>query len=344
MELTPRKRAILAAIVDSYILSGEPVGSKALCDLLDFAVSSATLRNEMSDLCQMGFLNQPHTSAGRVPTSRGYQLYISDLMGHPTPSPEVKIAIDSMLGGIAHNPEQLPSLAAECLSNLTGLPVFAATLTNTSAKVKRVRIIPMGKRTLLMVVIATDGTAKSRIVLSDCVVDEALLSVYSNICKACIIGHRLSELNRAYLQSIVARLGDFSLSIMPLISTMFEIIAEMFEPQLIFKGETNLFSGYRQPASARIGELIQEKDTILSLISNMNESVEIMFSDEYSPDTDSEPCCMVVAKFCTGKQELGRIGVLGPSRMAYEQLIPSIEYFAHRLGLLMTKATRDMED
>ncbi len=344
MDLTPRKRAILAAVIDSYILSGEPVGSKSLCDLLPIQVSSATLRNEMSDLCQMGFLNQPHTSAGRIPTSLGYQLYISDLMGTPTVSPEVKLVIDSMLQSVAHNPEQMPALATEQLSNLTGLPAFSATLTNSDAKIKRVRIIPMGKRTLLMVVIATDGTAKSRIVLSDCVVDETLLSVYSNVCKACIIGHRLSELNRAYLQSIVARLGDYSLSIMPLISTMFEIIAEMFEPQLIFKGETNLFSGYRQPASARIGELIQEKDTVLSLISNMTDPVEIMFSDEYSPDTSSEPCCMVVAKFSTGQHELGRIGVLGPSRMAYDQLIPSVEYFANRLGKLMTKAMRDMED
>lgn len=344
MELTPRKRAILAAIIDSYILSGEPVGSKALCELLDIGVSSATLRNEMSDLCQMGFLNQPHTSAGRIPTSRGYQLYVSDLMTDSAPSPEIKIAIDSILQSISHTPEQMPTLATERLSDLTGLPAFSAILANDSAKIKRVRLIPMGKRTLLMVVISTDGVARSRIVLSDCVVDEALLSVYSNICKACIIGHRLYELNRAYLQSIVARLGDYSLSIMPLLSTMFEIIAEMFEPQLIFKGEANLFSGYRQPAAARLGELISEKSTVLSLISQMNETVEVMFSDEYSPDTSTEPCCMVVAKFSTGQRELGRIGVLGPARIAYEQLIPSIEYFANRLGTLMTKAMRDMED
>lgn len=344
MELTPRKRAILAAIIDSYILSGEPVGSKALCELLDISVSSATLRNEMSELCRMGLLNQPHTSAGRIPTRRGYQLYVTDLMGRDLPAPDVQLAIDRILESISHAPEEMPLLAAEKLSELTGLPTFTATLSNEGARVKRVRIIPMGKRTLLMVVISTDGIAKSRIILSDCIVDEALLSVYSNICKACIVGHRLYELNRAYLQSIVARLGEFSLSIMPLLSTMFEIIAEMFEPQLTFKGEANLLSGYKQPAAARLGELMSEKETVLGAISKMENPVEVMFSDEYSLDTDTEPCCIVVARFSTGKRELGRIGVLGPARLAYQQLLPSIEYFANRLGQLMTKAMCDMED
>ena len=345
MELTPRKRAILAAIVKNYISSGEPIGSKTLCDMLEFSLSSATLRNEMSDLCFMGFLEQPHTSAGRVPTPLGYKLYIDDLIQPMELQPEIRIAIDAALETIVHTPEQMPTLACQILADLTGLPAFTATLTNDSAKVKRVRMIPIGKKTLLIVIISTDGVAKSRIVLSPYDIDESLLSTFSNICKVCIVGQRLYDLNTAYLQSIVARVGDFSLTLMPMLSTIFEIISEMFEPQLHFRGETKLLSGYQnQPDAARIGEMISNKDTVLALISRINEPVKVIFSDEYSLDNSHNASCMVVAKFMTGNKELGRIGVMGQARMPYEQLIPSLEYFANRLGIIMTKAMRDMEE
>lgn len=345
MELNQRKKAILAAVIDNYILSGEPVGSKALCDLLDLSLSSATLRNELSDLCNMGLLSQPHVSAGRVPSCSGYRLYVDTLMQKAVLTPEVKLIIDSALQTIAHTPEQMPELSSQLLADMVGLPAFSVTLTNDTAKVKRVRLIPMGKRTILMVVISTDGMARSRIVLSDCNVDENILSIYSNICKSCIVGHRLYELNRAYLQSIVARLGGFSLSIMPLLSTLFDIVSEMFEPQLYFKGETNIFSAYvRQADSARLGELFSQKETLISLVSDIENNIDVIFSDEYSPDTKTEPSGIITAKFKTGNRSLGRIGVIGPARMAYSQLMPSIEYFAYRLGKIMTKAMQDMED
>ena len=344
MELTPRKRAILSAIIDSYIMSGEPIGSKALCDMLDFAVSSATLRNEMSDLCSMGLLSQPHTSAGRIPTNSGYRLYVDGLMGEKSVAPEIKLAIDSMLETVSHTPEQMPELACEILADLTGLPAFTVTLANPQAKIKRVRLIPMGRKTALMVIISTDGATKSRIVLSDCNVDESLLTLFSNICKVCIIGHRLEEFSTAYLQTIVARSGNFGLSITPLLSTMFDMIGEMSDPKLKFEGETNILSGYGDADASRLGELIKNKDAIISLTAKMQTPVAVIFGDDYGYGISDNGTSMVLAKFKTGDKELGRIGVLGPTRMAYEQLIPSIEYFAERLGTLMTKALRDMED
>jgi len=345
MELTPRKKAILSAIISSYIMSGDPIGSKTLCDMLDINVSSATLRNEMSDLCAMGLLEQPHTSAGRIPTNSGYRLYIDDLMGSRRLSPEIQLAIDSTLETVSHTPEQMPSLSSQILADLTGLPSFAVMLTNPDAKIKRIRLIPMGRKTALMVIISTDGATKSRIVLSDCDIDEALLTLFSNICKVLIIGHKMIELNTAYLQTIAARAGDYGLAIMPLLSTMFDMISEMSEPWLDFKGESKLLSRYRrEPDALKLGELIHQKDAIVSLVTRMEAPVAVIFGDDYGHGLYDDNSCMVIAKFAAGDKELGRIGVLGPTRMAYEQLIPCIEYFAKRLGTLMTKALRDMED
>lgn len=341
MELTPRKRAIMDAVVKAYITTGEPIGSKLLCELLDMNVSSATLRNEMSDLCEMGLLNQPHTSAGRVPTLDGFKLYVHDLMSPEPLSPEIRLAIDSMLETIAHTPEQMPELGCQILADLTGLPSFGVTLSNESAKIKRIRMIPMGKHTLLLVVISTDGIAKSRIVLTDSTVNEQLLSLYSNICKVCIVGRRLSELNTAYLQSIVARVGDFSLPVMTLLSTIFEIIGEIYEPQLCFRGESKLIS---RNDGVKLSELVSQKDALISISSQLKTPVGVVFSDDFCHDLSGAAASIVVARYSTGGGNLGRIGVIGPSRVAYSTLIPSVEYFAGKLGQLMTKATKDMEE
>ncbi len=341
MELTPRKRAIMDAVVKAYIASGEPIGSKMLCDLLDMNVSSATLRNEMSDLCNMGLLNQPHTSAGRVPTLDGFKLYVHDLLSPEPLQPEIRFAIDSTLETIAHTPEQMPQLSCQILADLTGLPAFCVTLSNETARVKRIRMIPMSKHTLLLLVISTDGIAKSRIVLTDSVVNEQLLSLYSNICKTCIVGRRLSELNTAYLQSIVARVGDFSLPIMTLLSTIFEVIGEIAEPQLCFRGESKLIT---DGDDIRLNELLSQKDALVSLVAQLKAPVGVVFSDDFCNINSGSTASIVVAQYMTGNKMLGRIGVIGPARVSYSKLVPSVEYFATQLGQLMTKAMRDIEE
>ena len=344
-ELSERKKAILSAVISSYIANGEPIGSKLLCSMLNTNLSSATLRNELSDLCSLGLLTQPHTSAGRIPTCSGYRMYVNNIMKPTAVSPEVRLAIDSTLESISHTPEQMPVLACQILADLTGLPSFCATMANDSAKVKRVRLIPIGKKTMLMVIVSTDGITKSRIVLSDYEVGEALLSVFSNICKICIVGHKLNELNTPYLQTIIARVGDYGLAVMPLLSEAFQIIAEMFEPQLHFRGESKLLSKYKQESDALlIGELLSQKQAVIDLAASMKAPVGVIFGDDYGHRIEAGQSCMVLAKYRTGGGDLGRIGVLGPIRMPYEQLIPSIEYFASRLGFLMTRALRDMED
>ena len=123
------------------------------------------------------------------------------------------------------------------------------------------------------------------------------------------------------------------------------VIEEMFDPQLHVRGETKLLSKYRNETDAiRLGELIHHKDAILSMASRMEAPVGVVFGDDFGYGIDSSPSCMVIAKFMTGDKDLGRLGIIGSTRISYEQLIPTIEYFANRLGKLMTKAMRDMED
>ena len=145
MELTPRKQAVLKAIVKAYIETGEPVGSKILTQLLENAPSSATLRNEMSELCDLGLLHQPHTSAGRVPTVGGFKLYVDSLMSKSEVAEDTADLIDKALREISCEPEGIPAAAAQLLSKLTGFPAIACLMTEQSPRIKKIELLPFKK-------------------------------------------------------------------------------------------------------------------------------------------------------------------------------------------------------
>ena len=153
MELSERRKAILEAIIKSYISSGEPIGSKMLCEILENAPSSATLRNEMNALCDLGLLSQPHTSAGRIPTNDGYRLYINTLMDKGEIGDSTKEVIDENLNFSNCDPEKLPEKAAATLSLITGLPAFSAKLSDNNCFVKRTELLPMGNNSTMLIVI-----------------------------------------------------------------------------------------------------------------------------------------------------------------------------------------------
>ena len=163
MELSPRKQAVLKAVIKSYIETGEPIGSKNLIALLENAPSSATIRNEMSELCELGFLKQPHTSAGRIPTSDGYRLYVDSLMPCAELSVEEKDDIDKALQSLRCEPEGIPAAAAQILSRLTGLPAIACLVTEQSPRIKRIELLPIARSAAMLLVITEDGRTRSRI-------------------------------------------------------------------------------------------------------------------------------------------------------------------------------------
>ncbi len=344
MELSERKKIILGTVIKNYIKTGEPIGSKTLIELSGLNVSSATLRNEMSELCDLGFLEQPHTSAGRRPTSAGYDFYFARLMNRREVTPDLKVIIDKLLNDAAKDPENLTSLAGEVLSDLTGYPAIMATVTRDETYVRRVDILPMGRRTVLILLITSDGLARSRICRSAFDLLPEALSCFDRICSADVIGTELSRFTPAYLQSLVAKSGNLSLFITPLLSSVFEMIEDLQAKTISVKGESNLMKCYRNDYEARaLLGLLAEQGMIFSLLAGTRDSIEIVYGDKTGIE-ELKPSNIVVAKYNLGGEDVGRIGVLGPTRMAYEQIIPSVEYFAYKLGSVMTQAIKDLEE
>ena len=343
MELTPRKKAILAEIVKAHIETGEPIGSKILSQRLASSPSTATLRNEMSELCEMGYLEQPHTSAGRLPTSKAYRLYVSELMGKKDLSLEGKEIIDTMLSCVRPDIESIGSSAAEILSHLTGLPVISAPGIRTGIRIRKVSLLEVGRDTAVVFVITDDGRTRSRLVRIGQTFTNELLLRFDNISSAKICGREVSSLDRAYLQAIAISAGFDALALAPLLSCVFEMAKELRATKVDMEGEASLFSLCDSEATARrVLELLRTGDAVHSILSRVESPVGVVFGDD-TQYGELGTTGMVVASY--GQDgEKGKIAVIGPTRMAYESIIPSASYLARRVGEVMSEVLKGLEE
>lgn len=212
MELSERKEKILAAVVEQYIKTGEPVGSKALLDSLDMSVSSATVRNEMADLGYLGLLDQPHTSAGRVPTGEGYRYYVDNLVPESELSDESRRLIDAGIGNANGDPESLLRHAGEALAYLTQCAAVMTTPSGENTKIKRVELVPISPHTAMIVLLASNGILRSKLFRLDSAIDTTICETFYNVAQAMLIGvpgqqpdPRLSPVDSGAARNGVAR-------------------------------------------------------------------------------------------------------------------------------------------
>lgn len=343
MELTPRKKAILAEIVKAHIESGEPIGSKILATRLENPPSTATLRSEMSELDEMGYLEQPHTSAGRVPTSKAYRLYVTELMEKNLVSEEDKQIIDTMLENVRPDPETLGSSAAEILSELIGLPVISASGANLGIRICRATLMPMGRGSAVVFVITTDGRTRSRLVKCDFSLNSSLIERFEQIVENAVCTKDVSRLDMVYLQSVVVSAGLDALALAPFLSCVFEMAEELKSVQVKMGGAANLYSVCPTDLEARkIMGLLKTTETVSDILSVVTEPVGVVLGDD-THYSELASAGMIVASF-SEESELGRIAVIGPTRMDYASLLPSVQYLAQRVGSIMTEVLKGLEE
>lgn len=343
MELSPRKQAVLAAVTKAYIKTGEPVGSKALTALLKNAPSAATLRNEMSELCDMGLLAQPHTSAGRIPTSSGFKLYVNSLMTPEKLSDGMKRRIDSSLIGLHCAPEKIPEAAGKLLSDLTGLPAVVCFKTDGSPKIRSVELFPVSKGSVMLLIVTADGRTRHTVLRlgTDYTRD------YAEKCRDIIVrrinGRRTDELTRGYMQSVAAEAGTDTFALMPLFSAVLESAAGIESSGAYLLGEQRLYGICESQAAKRILSLVALREPMLTLTERFDGNVGTVFGRD-SGFRELENNTIIAAKYYGSDRFKGTLSVIGPNRMSYGQIIPSVEYTALRLTEIMTEAQKDMED
>ena len=178
MELTDRKKQILKIVTEEYIRSAEPIGSKAIVERMPDKISSATVRNELADLVEMGYLEQPHTSAGRVPSAKGYRLYVNELMERKALSPEETAKINDALSGQMKQVDQVISQAGQMVSSFVGYPTYAVADHRTVATVQRFELISVSESSFIAVVMLSDNRVKSQLMQLDLPVDAIAATGY----------------------------------------------------------------------------------------------------------------------------------------------------------------------
>lgn len=328
MELNNRKREILAAIIKTYIETGEPVGSKMLCTLLGTNLSSATLRNEMSDLCEMGYLKQPHTSAGRTPTSSGIRFYLSQLMPTSVLDEQLKSRIDSMVKALPNDTESLIPAAAQSLSKLTGLPSISAVMESRGVKVSAAGAVRIGSRSVLVSLLTSSGMSGSRVCKNIWPVTDAQIAKFNKIAEHNIKDISLSEFGAARMQTISLDAGDDSLALSNMFACIFELACELNRPRISVKGAASIygFSEFAEDAG-KLLEFTSRHDLLLSLLNRVSAPVAVVLGED-SGIAALKSAGLVIAGYNIGGIRAGRLGVLGPIRLNYQRLIPSIEYFS----------------
>ena len=337
MALDGRKAPILKIVVERFIQTGEPVGSKYVAQAMGNSVSSATIRNEMSALEEAGLLEQPHTSSGRVPTHMGYRVYLDEMMEQEPLTARERGEIDALFNVRNADPDQLLRDAAASLAELTRLAAVSTTMIPHTVTVKRVEIIPAGRRTVVILLVASSGVIKNKVCRVDFELTEAVIRFFVEFANKQLVGRSLEEITSSYLNSVSVSLGEYARLFMPVFAALFDLVREINDGQYFARGTTNLLS-YQELAETAYDLLsfIEQPQEMHELISGHSAPIQVLIGRDASVAQLADSS-VLIARYNIGENAAGAIGIVGPVRMNYARLLPHLEYFASTLGKLLSE-------
>ena len=333
MDLSPRKKIILRAVVDDYINNAEPVGSKALVERGALPLSPATLRNEMSALTDMGYLEQPHTSAGRVPTARGYRKYVNELMRERNLTESERAAIDGSLHLRMRELDKLIAEAGRIVSSLTHYTAYSVMPQMEARKYLRFDLFCADQRSFVVVVVCEGGAVRNQMIHAGIPPVEEELRLLAAALNATLIGLSLSDITPGHEQEILRRAGKGGVFYPHVIAFLREDAVS--GAKVYVSGESRLLEHpeYRDVTRARkLLEYMTDRDE-LSRLPAPEQDVRFLIGTENIAE-ELKDASVVVASYPVGDSLRGLIGLVGPTRMDYSALASRMSYFASRLGEL----------
>lgn len=338
LELTARKENILSAIVQSYVTTGEPVGSKNLISQAGLNVSSATVRNEMADLESKGYLVQPHTSAGRVPTQQGYRYYVDHLMKITPVSQSGRNYIGETLGKSAESPESILQSAADLLTNLTDFVAFATTPDGEDSRIRRISFVQTGAHAAMAVVMASNGLIKTRLFRCEFMITPEILGVFDKAFNETFAGIKLSSINKPFIQTVAARFGELSL-FMP------NVLTAIMEAARLAKDVSVYHSGYNKLmlvpdenfiAVRRITEFLNNEHDLANMLEALPPATAVTIGRENSR-VELSSSSVVSSRYFAGSDQSGVLAVIGPVAMNYGRVTAILECITENVETLIGK-------
>jgi heat-inducible transcriptional repressor len=340
MELSERKKQILKAIIGDYIRTAEPVGSKTLAARPELKFSSATIRNEMSELEEMGFLEKPHTSAGRIPSPAGYRLYVDELMGACEPPEGDEDALNQMRGKVREL-DRLVQEAGRLVSTLTNYASVAVTPYMNRTMLKQFEIISVDRSTFVIVVVTDTGLVKNKLVHTAAEVSKEESELLTYVLNQTLTGLSLDQIT-AERFDVVRRAAGLTALLAPVAEYLAELIEELGSQKVYLEGANKLlrFPEYRdtQKAQALLDYITDDRHLIP--VQRNADGIQFFIGPENGENPLSD-ASMIYAKYDIGTLGQGMIGIVGPTRMDYRNLSARLSRFAKGLNKLIADTFLD---
>ena len=341
MELSQRKQKILKAIVDLYIRTAEPVGSKTIAALPDMDFSSATIRNEMAELTNLGFLEQPHTSAGRVPSPSGYRFYIDRLMQDYRLSVDETQSINQAMQERMQEFDRAMSQVGKLVSQLTNLPAYALASRTECVKLRRFELLPAQAGSFILIVMTTDETVKNKLIKLPLAVTQEDLKLLSAVLNASLTDLGVEQITPERVERVQRSAGAAA----PLVPIVVDFAVHVLEgcrrSEVYLTGQNRLLGQpeYQDLDRARevLGALDEEVISGLPAKLDPDSPVQILVGPE-NVAKELKDTSVVMTRFDIGDGMQGMIGVVGPQRMDYAQITARLSYFAEGLGRMFGKS------
>ena len=340
MELTDRKKKVLRSVVDLYIRTAEPVGSKAITALPDMKYSSATIRNEMADLTTMGYLEQPHTSAGRIPSAAGYRLYVDELMLDYRLSMDETKSINDAIEDKMQRMDKMMEKVAKLVSQATDLPAITASARQSSATIQRFDLILAGAGSIILVLMLPGEQVVNKLIKLPVEVTETDLKLLSAVLNAAMTGIPLEQFTPQLMQKVMTSAGAAASLVPVILDFAAEALRSCASPSLAVAGQASLLGlpEYRDVDKAqKVLESIDEQAlSNLPAVMEGGNGTKVLVGPENVAD-ELKDSSVVVTKFDIGDGMQGMIGVVGPTRMDYAKVTARLSYFAESLSKMFAK-------
>ena len=335
-----RKLRVLGAIVTDYVATREPVGSKALVERHSLDVSPATIRNDMAVLEEEGYLAQPHTSAGRVPTDKGYRLFVDRLSGvKPLTSAEQR-AIQLFLDGSV-DLDDVVDRTVRLLAQLTRQVAVVQYPSLSRSTVRHVELLSLTPSRVMLVLITTNGRVEQRVVDCPGPVAEALLGELRSRLNAAVTGVGLAEVPATLAELSLAFLPEDRPAVVSIVTTLLETMAERREERVVLGGTSNLtrVSADFHGAVGPVLEALEEQVVLLRLLGEASDPTELTVRiGRENPDEEFASASVVSVGYGSGETVVAKLGVLGPTRMDYPGTMGAVRAVARYVGRILAES------
>ena len=345
-ELDERKVKILDAIIRNYLATGEPVGSRTISKYTDLNLSSATIRNEMADLEEMGYIVQPHTSAGRIPSDKGYRLYVDHLME------EKDKEISEMKDFVIEKTEKMEKVlkqAAKLLASNTNYATLVSAPAYSKNKIKFIQLSAVSDTQLLAVIVMNSNVVKNQMIdISEPFDNETVLKL-NILLNTSLNGLSLDEINLGTIALLKEQAGIHSEIVSHVLDTLVQTISETEDLQIYTSGATNILKYPELSDSDSVSSLLstfEEKEELQSLVTeslsdNENETGIQVYIGNETPVQTMKDCSVVTAVYDLGEGVKGTIGIIGPKRMDYEKVMDNLKTLKSQLDGIYKKSDDD---